>query len=200
MPVEKREPVESNSYIYIKNNDGSLIPFPSDSSDAKKNITIKVSDYPNMQSIIVKNDNTGKEISLSSFQSFNPSHANGYEPVNPVSIAQDAKLKYEGITMTRSTNKIDDIVPNVTLTLESPTEKTAVITIKPDTEKAKDELITFVGRYNQLLAEINILTQSKPEIISELEYFTKEKAKKQKRLGSLRTEFSLTNSKVRFRI
>jgi flagellar hook-associated protein 2 len=197
MPVEKREPVESNSYIYIKNNDGSLIPFPSDSSDAKKNITIKVSDYPNMQSIIVKNDNTGKEISLSSFQSFNPSHANGYEPVNPVSIAQDAKLKYEGITMTRSTNKIDDIVPNVTLTLESPTEKTAVITIKPDTEKAKDELITFVGRYNQLLAEINILTQSKPEIISEIQYFTKEESEEaEKRLGSLRTEFSLTNSKT----
>ena len=196
VPVEKREPVQSNSYIYIKNNDRSLITIPSDSNDAKKDITLKVSDYPNMMSIIVKNDNTGKEIILSPFKAYNPSHANGYEPVNPVSTAQDAKLKYEGITMTRSTNKIDDIIPNVTLTLESPTEKTAVITIKPDTEKAKDELITFVGRYNQLIAEINILTQSKPEIISELEYFTKDESDEaEKRLGSLRTEFSLTNSK-----
>ncbi len=196
IPVEKRNPVQSNTYVYIKNTDGSLIPIPTDTNDTKTDITLKVSDYPNIQSIVIKNENTGKEVYLSSLKAFNPSQFLGYEPVNAISTAQDAKLKYEGITMIRSSNIIDDIVPNVTLTLEAPTEKTASIAIKPDTEKAKDELISFVGRYNQLLAEINILTQAKPEIISEIEYFTEDERKEaEERLGSLRTEFSLTNSK-----
>ncbi len=194
-PVEQRNPVESNTFFYIKNSDGNLIPLDS-SSVSSNEVTVSLKDYPLLQSIIVKNENTGREITLSSFTSSNPLNNNGYEPVNPVSTAQDAKLKYEGITMVRDTNKIDDIVPDVTLTLESPTEKTATISIKPDTEKVKDELITFVGRYNKLIAEINILTQSKPEIVSELQYFTEDESKAAlERLGSLRNEFALTNSK-----
>ena len=61
--------------------------------------------------------------------------------------------------MYRSTNKIDDIVENVTLNLEAPTEKTATIKIDPDTETSKEAIIELVGYYNQLIAEINILTQ-----------------------------------------
>ncbi len=195
-PVEKREPVTSDTFVYIKTNDGNLIPHTTDINSKKREITLKISDYPDIQSIIVKNENTGKELSLSTFKSFNPSQSNGYEPINAVSTAQDASLKYEGIAMTRTTNKVDDIIPNVTLNLESPTDKTATITIKPDTEKAKDELITFVGRYNQLLAEINILTQTKPDIVNELQYLTKEESDEAlERLGSFRTEFSLTSTK-----
>ena len=58
------------------------------------------------------------------------------------------------------------------------TDRTATIDIKPDTESAKEALITFVGTYNQLMAEINVLTQTKEEIISELEYLSEEEADK----------------------
>ncbi len=195
LPIEQRTPVVSNTYAYIKNTDGSLIPLEAE-SPSTHNYALDLSDYPNIQSLILKNENTGKEIVISSLRAFNPSQAGGYEPINPVSIAQDAELTYEGIRMTRTTNTIDDIVPHVTLSLENATEKTAVISIKPDTEKAKDELITFVGQYNQLMAEFNILTQSNPEIVNEIQYFSKEESDEAlERLGSFRTEFSLTNSK-----
>ena len=61
-------------------------------------------------------------------------------------------LKYEGITISRPTNDIDDIVPNVTLHVHEKTEKPANIKIEPDTESAKDAIITFVGKYNQAVA------------------------------------------------
>ena len=98
--------------------------------------------------------------------------------------------------MNRPTNEIDDVVPHVTLQLHSTTDRTANITIKNDTESAKDALINFVGNYNQLMAELNILTQNKPEIIDELEYFTDEENEKAKeRLGAFQSEFSLKSSK-----
>ena len=46
------------------------------------------------------------------------------------------------------------------------------------------------------MAELNILTKTKPEIITELEYFTEDEAKAaEKRLGMFQTEFSLANGK-----
>lgn len=124
------------------------------------------------------------------------SAAGDFIPLHPADIASDAKIKYQGITVTRPTNSMDDVVPNVTLNVHAKTEKPATITISSDTESAKQALITFVGKYNRLVAEINILTQTKPEIISELEYFTEEEAKEaEKRLGIFQTEFSLTNGK-----
>jgi flagellar hook-associated protein 2 len=76
------------------------------------------------------------------------------------------------------------------------TEKTATISIKPDTESAKDALIQFVGKYNQIVAEINILSQNKPEIIQELDYLTNdEKEGYQKKLGLFFNDFSLSSAK-----
>mgnify|MGYP003507670853 CR=1 FL=1 len=68
----------------------------------------------------------------------------------------------EGITLKRPENTIDDVIPEVTLNIHEKTEKTATISVKPDTEAAKDALIEFVGKYNQALSELNILSQNKP--------------------------------------
>ena len=120
----------------------------------------------------------------------------GYIPLNPAETATDTKIKYQDITITRPSNTIDDVVLNVTLNIHAKTEKPATIAIEPDKKAAKEALITFVGKYNRLMAELNILTQTKPEIISELEYFTEDEAKAaEKRLGMFQTEFSLANGK-----
>jgi flagellar hook-associated protein 2 len=98
--------------------------------------------------------------------------------------------------MYRSTNKIDDIVENVTLNLEAPTEKTATIKIEPDTETSKEAIIELVGYYNQLIAEINILTQNKPELISELDYLSiEEEEAYEEKLGMFSGDSTLTSSK-----
>ena len=144
----------------------------------------------------MRNANTGIEYSVSKIESVDEKASLGYTPVNAVSNAGDAIIKYEGITITRPDNKIDDVIPHITLNVSQKTERPATIKIEPDTEAAKDALINFVGRYNQIIAEINILSQNKPELISELDYLSKdeEDAYKEK-LGLFSGDFSLTNAK-----
>jgi flagellar hook-associated protein 2 len=116
-----------------------------------------------------------------------------------VATASDAIIKYEGITITRGTNDIDDVVPDVTLHVHEKTEKTATITINPDRESAKNALITFVGQYNQVIAEMNVLTSNKPEIVTELDYLSEsEQEKMMQKLGMFQGDFSLTNGKSQF--
>ena len=53
-----------------------------------------------------------------------------------------------------------------------------------------------MGKYNQAISEINILSQSKPEIIEELDYLSKdEKEEEKKRLGLFLSDSSLTSLK-----
>lgn len=199
-PRPQLSPVNDGNYVFIKNVDGSETPlymsqFPTDSSGATQ-VTIPLSEYPDAQSIVIRNSNTGKNLTLSVPQAADKGQARGVSPVHAISEAADAQLKYEGITITRPSNDIDDIVPNITLHLHAPTEKTATIKIDPDTESAKDALITFVGKYNQVLAQINILSQNKPEIISELDYLTNDEQELQtKRLGMFQGDTSLSTGR-----
>lgn len=199
--TEKLEPITTDAVLFIRKADNTeeQIKLPStitDKDGAQLNINIK--DYPGIQSIVVRNRNTGTSYELSSISAFDSQTALGYEPKNAISTAGDAVIKYEGITITRPDNTIDDIVPNVTLHVYDKTEKTATISIKPDTETAKDALINFVGKYNQMVAEINILSQNKQEIIDELDYLSNdEKEEYTKNLGLFFNDMSLTSTKSR---
>ena len=94
-------------------------------------------------------------------------------------------------------NTIDDVVPHVTLNIHNPTEKTETVTIAADKEAAKDALINFVGTYNQVIAEMNILSTNKPEVISELDYLSPEESEAAtERLGMFQGDYSLTQNKA----
>lgn len=192
-----KEPVEDNAVIFVKNANGTEIPLaPLKGNGEENSFTLKMSDYPDIRSLVVKNNNTHKKIVMSIPETINTAASGDYIPLNPVETASDAKIKYQGITITRPTNEIEDVVPNVKLNLHAQTEKPATITIEPDKKTAKEALITFVGKYNRLVAEINILTQTNPDIVTELEYFTEEEAKAaEERLGMFQTESSLVNGK-----
>lgn len=98
--------------------------------------------------------------------------------------------------MSRPSNDIDDVVPDITLHIHDKTEKTATIAVKADVEASKDALISFVGEYNQTVAKINILSQTKSDVIDELTYLTDEEKEKQyELLGMFQTDFSLTSIK-----
>jgi flagellar hook-associated protein 2 len=87
-------------------------------------------------------------------------------------------------------------VPGVTIALHAPTDKTATIKIEPDTTAAKDSLITFVGHYNQAIAELNILSQNNAALVSELDYLSaNEREAALERLGLFLGDFTLTNAK-----
>ena len=197
-PPAPLEPVLTDKVLYAVMEDGTEkeIPFTSEAEGKAAQIDFKLKDYPGIKAIAVRNQNTGTSFEISNFSALDPSKDLGYGPVHPVSTADDAILKYEGITITRPTNKIDDIVPEITLNVHDKTDKTATISVKPDVEASKAAIIDFVGKYNQTVAELNILSQNKPEIIEELDYLTKdEKEDEQKKLGLFQSDFSLTNIK-----
>ncbi len=190
-------PVEDFTSVFVKTTEGIEIPLSDLQSDGSStSFSITIGDYPSIDSIVVKNNNTHKNMSLSPFEITSPSSGTDYVANNAIDSAGDAKIKYQGITITRPTNEIDDVIPNVTLNLHDITDRPATITIDPDTETAKEQLITFVAQYNRLIADVNIVTQNKPEIIDELEYLSDDEVETaNERLGMFSGEFSLTNTK-----
>ena len=197
-PPAPLEPVKTNSILYAVIEDGSEkeIPYTPAEDGKAAQIDVKLLEYPGLKAIAVRNLNTGTSYEISSFTALDPVKDLGYGPKHPVSTADDAIIKYEGITITRSSNKIDDVVPEITLNVHDKTEKTATIAVKPDTEASKAAIIEFVGKYNQAVAELNILSQNKQEIIDELDYLSpEEKEAEQKKLGLFQSDFSLTNIK-----
>lgn len=196
--IKPLDPISTSDVLFVKMKDGSEkhISTPGLLSGEETKIDISLDDYKNIDSLVIKNRNTGISLSVTSVSALNPSENRGFVPQHAISSADDAIIKYEGITIRRPTNTIDDVVPEVTLNVFDKTEKTATIAVKPDVESAKEALITFVGKYNQSLAEINILSQNKPEIVEELDYLSSdEKKEKQEKLGMFSTDSSLTSLK-----
>lgn len=190
------EPVEDNQIVYIKTSLGEFPLDPVAAENQKTTYTFFPSMYENIEGIVIKNRNTEKTVTITPPVLSDIVSAGEYEPVNPVSVADDAVVQYEGITMTRGSNKIDDIVPNVTLNLNNASEKNVTISISADTDTAKDTLINMVGYYNQLIAEMNILSQNKEELITELDYLsTDEVAAYKEKLGMFLGDSTLTSSK-----
>lgn len=191
-------PISTDDIVFIKMKDGSekAIPLPAPNADGKILIDIDPKQYPDAESLIVRNKNTGTSLTISNLASYNAKASNGFEPTNPASVAQDAIVKYEGITIKRETNDIDDVVPEITLHVHGKTERPATVKINPDVKSSKDALIAFVGKYNEAIAEINILSQTKPEIIDELSYLSEDERKtKKERLGLFSGDFSLISMK-----
>jgi flagellar hook-associated protein 2 len=186
-PNEKKEPIHDPEVVALRSTKNIAIPLPQlPESGEKTTVSVPLSEYGDVNAILVHNKNTDKTVSIEDICIYDPKQAGDYVPVNPISVAQDAILKFEGITITRSKNDIDDLIPGVTINVHEQTDKTETLGIKPDTKLAKDSIIELVAKYNRLLADVNILTQDKPEIISELEYFTEDEKKTAKdRLGML---------------
>ncbi|MFS8524391.1 MAG: flagellar filament capping protein FliD [Limnochordales bacterium] len=66
--------------------------------------------------------------------------------------AQDAVFKIEGLTIARSSNKIDDVIEGVTFTLQG--EGETVIDIKRDEAAVLDAVRKFVEQYNSTMSFI----------------------------------------------
>lgn len=203
LPVTKAPPehlnaIETADVVYAIMEDGSekLIETPDLLAGEKTEIKIDTREYGGIIAVAVRNRNTGTALSVSEMTATSAGADGELVPLNAVTEAGDAVIKYEGITITRPTNKIDDVIPNITLNISDTTDKTATITIKSDSENAKDALITFVGQYNQVVAEVNILTQNKPELVEELTYLSEsEKEAMREKIGMFQGDFTLSNIK-----
>ena len=193
--------VEDYNVLSLVSPRGTLIPLPAlNETTEAQTFSIPLSEYGDITGITVHNNNTDKTVSIEQIKVYDPKATGEYIPVNPVSQAQEAMLTFEGIPVKRSTNKIDDLIPGVTLQLEDKTDKPESIGIKPDTQPAKDAIIEFVAKYNRLLAEINIVTSNQQTIIDEIEYFTDDERKAaEENLGALFGDTTLSALKNNLR-
>ncbi|MEO1953948.1 MAG: flagellar filament capping protein FliD [Campylobacterales bacterium] len=74
-----------------------------------------------------------------------------------IQTARDATFKYNGIELTRSTNKIDDIKFGITIKLQTE-DASANISISQDAQPIKDELEAFVDSFNSMQKQLDAMT------------------------------------------
>jgi flagellar hook-associated protein 2 len=71
-----------------------------------------------------------------------------------------------------------------------------VLGIRPDREQIKESIITLVGNYNRLMAEVNVVTRNDNQIIEELSYLSDdERTELKKRQGAFSGDTTLTQFK-----
>jgi flagellar capping protein FliD len=218
--------VDNMNMLSLTFTDGTtdMLPPIEDSTDFKA-YQYKISDIANgktIASIDVVNLNTHRDLSIRSISftapktetepaelpqpepapvlaetASTPALVSNGVPRTPVSLAQDAIMYMEGIEISRPTNTFDDLLTGITLTVKKPSETPVRFGIEADREMIKDSIISLVGNYNQLVAEINVVTQRNESVINELTYLSDdERADFRKRLGVFSGDSTLTQYKT----
>ncbi len=71
--------------------------------------------------------------------------------------ASDSEFTYNGVSITRPTNEVNDVINGVNITLEQTTEpnKLAIISVSRDNQAIIDSLKEFVKAYNELIPKLD---------------------------------------------
>jgi len=77
---------------------------------------------------------------------------------NLVQTAQDALIDYQGVSISRSSNQITDLIPGLELSLTKSLGSSINIRIEEDSTRAKEKLISFVDSINQFNSIMKALT------------------------------------------
>ena len=186
--------------VFYADENGRAVELPEiQGSSGKHTLNVPLSEYvSSLTGIRVRNLNTHRTVTLSSIRVIDPDARDGYVPANPISEASDAEITVDGITITRDTNTIDDVIPGVTLELQGTGEQPVQLTVKPDREEIKNSIIQFVGHYNQLMTEIQVLTREDESLIDELEYLSEDEREQYiERLGLMQGDITLNQLRSR---
>ena len=187
--------VEDTAMAFVVGPDGTYRALPAlqDGTEAQT-LTVDLSTYlADLSGIAFRSRDTTRRLEVLSVRVYDPAETGGFKPKRPVSTAQDALISVDGIDMVRPTNDISDVIPGVTLSLKGASEKPVNLKVEPDRKAIKDALISFVGTYNRIMAQINILTRDDESIINEITYFSDEEKKGAKEaLGLLLNDSTLT--------
>ena len=76
--------------------------------------------------------------------------------------AQNANLKVNGVTVSKSSNTVSDVIPGVTLTLNKITASSASLTIARDTTTISNSISGFVKAYNELSSTLTTVSAYNP--------------------------------------
>ncbi len=135
-----------------------LVKRINDSTDSKVKASILNVGGDTPYKLIIKSANTGSENKLT-ISSSSDSFSNGLSRIG--NEAQDAIFTLDGVSITRSSNKIDDLIDNVTIQLKQ--EGKSDININKDNSKIIEGINEFVEKYNAVVKKINEDTKYDPE-------------------------------------
>jgi len=119
--------------------------------------------------LVLKSDDTGEDyaITLSSANyeadstSTNILSSLGWDDTdNHLQTAQDASFTYNGVSITRSSNTVDDLIVGVTITLNEvqDTGDTTSVSIEQDWTDIKTQIESFVSAFNSLVSNLDSAT------------------------------------------
>ena len=121
-------------------------------------------------SLILKSAETGANQAIS--VSYGDTDGDGTSNESPdddfldltnVQSAQDAKFKFNGVDITRSTNEVTDLIVGVTFNLKGESGEKNSIFIKQDIEGIADMVEEFVSSYNSWRSKIEDVTKYDPD-------------------------------------
>ncbi len=197
---EEPEPpkrIDNMNILFFKGQ-GKLLALPeiNDSDDYIK-VHVPIGKMAqNIEAVVINNKNTHRSIYIKNINITDPSARGDYIAANPISQAGNAIIELNGVEIIRDSNLIDDLVPEVTITLLKQSDKPIELSIERDIESIKETIIAFAGNYNQLITEIDILTRKKESVISEAAHLTAEERKEAAgKLGILQGDITLMNLK-----
>jgi flagellar hook-associated protein 2 len=195
--VKPPEKVTDMQVLFMEGG-GKLVALPQtvDSADFTR-VQIPVGELAtSLDALDLRNRNTQRRIVVKDIALFDKTQRGDFVPKKPLSEAGDAVVSLDGIEATRSTNQIDDLIPGVTLHLAGQGDQPVELEIGPDTEAIKKSLVGFLGDYNRVLTDIDILTRKDSAVITDITYLTDaERTAAQKNLGLLMGEISLRQLK-----
>jgi flagellar hook-associated protein 2 len=198
-PPEEPRVVTDSTFLFAREG-GQDVALPAlDAGEEFQTIQIPLAAHvDSISALNIRNENTHRDLYVQNARIFDPTARGEFEPRNPIETASDARIKLDGITATRSSNTIDDLIPGATLELHGPSRGPVTLEVEPDRETIKDSVIGFVGQYNQLIRDINILTRSNESIIQEIGYFNdEEREQARERLGMLQGDSGLNQMRAR---
>jgi len=82
----------------------------------------------------------------------------------PLQTAQDAQLKVNGLSLSRSSNSITDVIDGVTLNLYTTTTGASRLDLNRETGTIKDNLKALVAAYNEFNSNLDILGDRKSSV------------------------------------
>jgi len=161
---DKTASLDANNEIFSFTVDGSQSSINLDADDSLEDLAAKINDADNgVTARIVSVDGSSYKLFL---QSKNPGVANSIVVnndflnigFNEVQNAQDAVVSYNGVSITRSSNLIADLIPGVTLSLKNVSVDAASIEVTRDDAAAADAIKNLVASFNEFNSLVNDLT------------------------------------------
>ncbi len=196
-PPKPPERVDDMQVLFAEGG-GKLLPLPpfEDSAEFKK-VQIPIGELANsLDYLDFRNRNTYRSITVKDVVIYDKTQRGDYTAANALGEAGDARLVMDGIKITRDSNLIDDLIPGVKLTLQGESPNPVELTVGRDVEGIKQELVGFVGAYDRLITDIDILTRNEESVITAATYLTDDERKKAtENLGILMADSTLRTLK-----